>query len=80
MVSLFEGLQGCHEVVTTSYSGCDDTLRDTSRYRAFNDSCDRVHGADDFGLELWGDMELDLLEEVFGCAKTANDKDILKDD
>ena len=77
MMSLFEGLKGCHEVVTTSYSRCDDTLRDTSRYRTFNDGCDRVHRADDFGLELWGNVQLDLLEEIFGCTKAANDEDIL---
>jgi hypothetical protein len=65
--------------VTTSNTGCDDTLGDTGCDGSFNDGGDGVHGADDFGLELGRDVEFDLLEEVFRGTETANDEDVLID-
>lgn len=78
-MALFEGLQGCHEIVAASYTGGNDTLGNTGCDSAFNDGSDRIHRANDFGLELWGNMELDLLEEIFGSTEAADDKDILRE-
>jgi len=78
MMAFFEGLECCHEVVTTSDTGGDDSLGDTGRDGAFDDGGDGVHGPDDFLLELGWDVEFDLLEEVFGSAEAANDEDVLK--
>lgn len=60
-----------------SDTGGDDAFGDTGGDCTFDDGGDRVHGADDLGLVLWGHVEFDLLEEVFGGAETADDKDIL---
>ena len=65
MVTLLEGLQRGHEVVSACDAVRDDALGDAGCDGAFDDGCDRVHGADDFGLELRGHVEFDLLEEVF---------------
>lgn len=78
-MALFEGLQGRHEIVTASYTGSDDTLGDTSCDSTFDDGSDGIHRANDFGLKLWGNVELDLLEEVFGSTEAADDKDVLKE-
>ena len=77
MVTLFEGLQSRHEIVTASNAGGDDALGDTGCDSAFDDGSDGIHRANDFGLELWRDVKLDLLEEVFRSTKAAHDKDIL---
>ena len=79
VVALFKGLQSRHEVMTASYTGGDDALGDTSCDGAFDDGSDRVHRANDFGLELWGYVEFDLLEEVFGSTEATDDKDVLKE-
>lgn len=78
-MALFEGLQGRHEIVAASYTGGDDTFGDTSCDSAFDDGSNGVHRADDLGLELWGYVEFDLLEEVFGSSEATNDKDVLKE-
>jgi len=65
VMAFFEWLQSRHEVVAPSDSGCDDAFCDAGCDRTFDNSCDGVHGADDFGLELGWNVELDLLEEVF---------------
>ncbi len=65
--------------MAASYTGGDDALSDTGGDSAFDDGCDGVHRANDFGLELWGNVELDLLEEVLGSTEAADDKDILKE-
>ena len=62
MIALLEGLQGGHKVVSTSDSVGDDTLGDAGCDGALDDSGNGVHGADDLGLELRRNMELDLLE------------------
>lgn len=78
MMAFFEGLERCHEVVATSDAGCDDPLGDTRRDGAFDDGGDRVHGPDDFLLELGRNVKSDLLEEVFGSAEAADDEDVLR--
>ena len=78
VVAFFEGLQGRHEIMTASYTGGDDALGDTGSDGAFNDGGDGVHGANDLGLELWGNVEFDLLEEVFGSTKATDDEDVLE--
>ena len=78
MVAFFKGLQGRHEIVTASYTGCDDALGDTSSDGTFDYSGDGVHRANDLGLELRGDVKFDLLEEVFGSTEATNDEDILE--
>ena len=55
----------------------DDSFGDTGGDGSLDDGGDGVHGADDFGLELWRDMEFNLLEEVFRGAEAADYKDIL---
>lgn len=65
MMTLFERLESRHQVVASSYTRCDDALGDTRCDCTFDNGGDRVHGADNFGLELRGNVELDLLEEVF---------------
>lgn len=64
VVTLLERLKSSHEVVTTCHTVCDDSFRDTSSDSTLDDSSDRVHRSDDLGLELRGNMELDLLEQV----------------
>ncbi len=78
MMAFFEGLKGCHEVVTTGDTGGDDSLGDAGCNGAFDDGGDGVHWPDDFLLELGWDVEFDLLEEVFGSAEAANDEDVLQ--
>ena len=78
VMTLFEGLESCHKVVTTSHTRGNDTLSDASCHSSFDDGSDRVHGADDFRLELGRDMKFYLLEQIFRGAKAADDKDILK--
>lgn len=78
VVALLEGLQGGHEIVPASDTGGDDALGDTGCDGAFDDGSDGIHGTYDFGLELWGNVELDLLEEVFGSTEAADHENILK--
>lgn len=77
MVPFFEWLERGHKVMTTSNSRCDDPFGDTGRYSALHDSRHGVHGSNDFGLELRGNVKFDLLEQVFGSTETADYKDIL---
>lgn len=79
MVAFFEGLKGRHEIVAASYTGGDDALGDTGGDSTFNDGSHGVHRANDLGLELGWNVELDLLEEIFGSTETADNKDILKE-
>lgn len=79
MVTLLEGLQGRHEIVAASYTGGDDALGDTGCDSTFDNGSDGIHRTNDFGLELWGNVELNLLKEVFGSTESADDKDILKE-
>lgn len=79
VVAFFEGLQGGHEVMTASYTGGDDALGNTGSDSTFNDGSHGVHRANDFGLELWRNVEFDLLEEIFGSTEAADNKDILKE-
>ena len=78
MVTFLEGLKGCHEVMTTSHTGGNDPFGNTSRNGALDDSCHRVHGTDDLGLELWWHVKLDLLEEIFRSTETTDNQNILK--
>ena len=55
----------------------DDSFCDTCRNSSLDDSCYGVHGSDNLGLELWRDVEFDLLEEVLGGAEAAHNKNIL---
>ena len=79
VMALFERLKGRHEIVAAGYTGGDDALGDTSRDSAFDDGSDRVHRADDLGLELWRHVEFYLLEEVFRSTEPADDKDVLEE-
>ena len=63
--------------MTARDAGGDDSLGNAGRDGAFDDGGDRVHGTDNFGLELWGNMEFDLLEEVFRSTEAAHDENIL---
>lgn len=76
-MALSERLQGGHEVVAAGDAGCDDALGDAGCDGAFDNGGDGVHRSDDFGLELWRDVEFDLLEEVFGGAEAADYEDVL---
>lgn len=78
-MALFEGLQGRHEVVAAGYTRGDDALGDTGCDSAFDDGSDGVHRPDHFRLELWGYVQFDLLEKVFGSTEAADDKDILRE-
>lgn len=77
MVTLLEWLQGCHEVVSSSNTMRDDALGNASSDGTFDDCCHRVHRTHNLGLELGRHMELDLLEEIFRCTKTADDQHVL---
>ena len=77
VVAFFEGLKGSHQVVTTGNAGGNHTLCDTGCDGAFDDGGDGVHGAYDFGLELGGNVEFNLLEKVFKGAEATNDQDVL---
>lgn len=77
-MAFFERLQRRHQVVAAGDTGGDDALGDAGGDGAFDDGGDRVHGSDDFGLELWGDVQFDLLEEVFGGAEATDDEDVLE--
>lgn len=79
VVALFERLQRRHQVVAARDAGGDDALGDAGGDGAFDDGGDGVHGSDDFGLELRGDVEFDLLEEVFGGAEATDDEDVLEE-
>ena len=56
----------------------DHPFGNTSRDGALDDGGHRVHGSHDFGLELGRNMEFDLLEEVFGGAKSTHYQDVLE--
>jgi len=77
MVAFFEGLEGRHEVMSSGDTGCDQPLGQAGCHGAFDDGGDGVHWADDAGLELGRDVELDLAEEVFRRSETADDEDVL---
>ena len=64
--------------MATGYTGGNDTLSDSSCDGALDDSCDGIHGTDNFGLELRGHMEFDLLEEILRCSKTTDNKNALR--
>lgn len=77
MVAFFERLESSHKVVATGDTGGDDSFSYTGCDGTFDNCCDGVHRADNFGLELWRDVKFDLLKEVLGGTKATNDKDIL---
>jgi hypothetical protein len=77
VVALLERLESGHEVMSTGNTVCDDTLCNTGGNSTFDNGGDRVHGTDNLGLELWGHMEFDLLEEVLGCTETTDYQDVL---
>jgi len=79
VVAFLEGLKSGHEVMATGDTRGDDSFGDTSCDGTFDDSCDRVHRANNFGLELGRDVKFDLLEKIFGGTKATNDKDILQE-
>ena len=64
--------------MTTGDSRCYYSFCDTGCYGAFDDGCYGVHRSDDFVLELWWDVEFDLLEEIFRCTEATYNQDILK--
>ena len=77
VVTLLERLKCSHEVMTTGDTVCDNAFCDTSGDGTLDNGSDRVHWADDLGLELRRYVKLDLLEEVFGGTETTDDKDVL---
>jgi len=78
VVALLERLERGHEVVATGNTMSDYSFCDTSCDSALDDGGDRVHGPDNLGLELWRNVELDLLEEILGCAKSTYYQDVLE--
>jgi hypothetical protein len=77
VMALFEWLEGGHEVMSARDAVCHDTLSDTCCHGALDDGGDRVHRTHNLGLELRGYVELDLLEEVLGCAESTDNKHVL---
>jgi len=77
VVTLFERLQCRHEVMPACDAVCDNALCDTGCDGTLDNGGNGVHGSDDFGLELWWHVKLDLLEKIFGGAKTSDDEDVL---
>jgi len=65
MMAFLEGLESGHKIMSTCYTGCDDTFGDAGSNGTFDNGGDGIHGADDLGLELRWHMEFDLLKEVF---------------
>ena len=65
VVTFLEGLEGGHKVMSTGDTRCDDALGDTSSDGTLDNGGDRVHGADNLGLELRRNVKFDLLEQVF---------------
>ena len=61
----------------TSNTRSDDSFCDACRDGTFDDGCHRVHGSHNLGLELWWNVEFDLLKKVLGGAETADDENIL---
>lgn len=78
VVSLLEGLKGGHEVVTTGDTVGDHSLGDTGSHGTLDDGSNGVHRTDNLGLVLWWDVELDLLEEVFGSTETTDNQHVLE--
>ena len=73
VVALFEGLERGHEVVAARDTRGDHPLRDAGGDGALNDGGNGVHGPHHLRLELRRDVQLDLLEKIFGGAEAAND-------
>ncbi|KAI6753122.1 hypothetical protein HG531_005291 [Fusarium graminearum] len=78
VVALLERLKSSHEVVSTGDTVGDDSLCDTSSNSTLHNGSHGVHGSDNLGLELGGNVELDLLEEVLGGTETTDNQDVLK--
>jgi hypothetical protein len=76
-MALLEWLERGHEVMSTGDTVCDDAFCDAGGDGTLDNGSDRIHGTDDLGLELRWDVELDLLEEVFGCTETTDNKNVL---
>ena len=76
-MAFLEGLKSRHEVMPTSDTVCDNTFGDTGGDGTLDNGGDRVHGSDNLGLELRRHVKLDLLEKVFRCTETTDNKDIL---
>ena len=55
----------------------DDSFGDPRCDRAFDDGRHRIHGSNDLGLELRRDVQLDLLKEILGRAKSTDYQHIL---
>jgi hypothetical protein len=62
VMSFLEGLKSCHEIMSPSNTGGDDSFSDASCDSAFDNSGYGIHRSYNLGLELRWDMELDLLE------------------
>ena len=63
--------------MTASYAGGNDALCDAGGDSTFDNGGDGIHRTNDLGLELRGNVQFDLLEEVFRGTKAANDQNIL---
>jgi hypothetical protein len=78
VMALLERLESGHEVMSAGDAVCDDTFCDTGGNGTFDNGGDRVHRTDDLGLELWGHVKFDLLEEVLRCTETTDYQDVLQ--
>ena len=76
-MSFLEWLEGGHEVMSTSDTVCDDALGDTGGDGTLDDGCHGIHWPYHLVLELRRHVQLDLLEEVFGCTETADNENVL---
>ena len=77
MVAFSERLESSHQIVPAGDAGGDDAFSDTSGDCTLDNSSNRVHGTNYFRLELWWDVESDLLEQILGSTEAANHKNIL---
>lgn len=78
VISLLERLKSGHQIVSTGDAVCDHSLSDTGSHGTLDNGSNGVHRTDNLGLVLWWDVELDLLEEVFGRTEPTDNQDVLK--
>jgi hypothetical protein len=78
VIAFLKGLKSRHEVMSSSNTMSNNSLCDTSSNSTLDNGSHGIHGPDNLGLELGRDMELDLLEKVFGGTETTDNQDVLE--
>ena len=56
---------------------CDNTLGDTCCHSTLDDGGYRIHRSNNLGLELWWNMQLNLLKQILRRAESADDQNVL---